>query len=169
MNGERPDIKIVPAKADRYQAVTARVLLLINLVFAGWLYYSSPAIIPGHFDADGHITRYDNKAVIIIMPVIAVFIFALLSILTRYPRIYNYPSGFKKENAEAYYRSGIRLLRLVNVGIQVLFFLIQLEFYSGIKNNYLPMSWWELPVALLLTVGLPIFISLRFFKKNKQI
>lgn len=165
----RPHIKIEKDRTDKIVFMVTCFFLGVVIVFNFWLWKVSPQIIPGHFDLSGKVNRYDDKSILFILPGIALFLFLLLNSLVRYPELYNYPQSITEENAPAYYRQGIKIMRFLNLGIMLLFMAIEFEVCRGIKNNFLKLHWWEFVLALLLTTIAPIFIAKKFFPvKNKN-
>ena len=164
----RPRIKIVPDDMDKRIRALSVILFLLMTAFTCWLYDISPDKVPGHFDINGNINRYDNKITVFIMPMIALVILLLLNFLTRIPHIYNYPQSITAETAPAMYKAGAKMLRYLCLGLMLLFCYIQYEMYIGIRDKYLPMHWWELVLVLLLTTVLPIIISIKGFRGRKK-
>ncbi len=66
------------------------------------MYYSIgehlPDQIPGHFNGLGEVDRWGSKYEIIILPIIGVFIFALMSLLEKAPHMHNYPKRLNENN-----------------------------------------------------------------------
>ena len=164
----RPRIKIEKDRVDKIVFFITIIFLITLIGFNFWLYKISPQVIPGHFDISGKPNRYDDKKILFVMPAIALVLFLLLNTLVRYPQIYNYPQSITEENAPAYYRQGVKMMRFLNLGIMFLFLGIEFEFFRGIKDNYLPLHWWELVLAILVTIGLPIFIAWKAFPVKKR-
>ncbi len=163
----RPRIKIEKDKIDKVVFFITIIFLILLIVFNFWIYKNSPQIIPAHFGTDGNPNRYSDKSILFIMPAIALVIFLLLNTLVRYPELYNYPQSITEENAPAYYRKGIKMMRFLNLGIMLLFLGIEFEMFRGIKDKYLPFHWWQLAAVLLVTIALPVFIAWKAFPVKK--
>ena len=165
---ERPRIKIEPDRTDKIIRVITLVTVAVIIVFSIWLFYNSPEMVPGHFDMQGDITRYDHKVTLFIMPAIALLVVSGLSILLRYPHIFNYPQSITAQNAAAMYKKGVKLLRWLALGIALLFLFFEYQEYIGIKNKFLPMHWWELFLGIAITLLVPFIISIAAFKRTKK-
>ena len=168
MMGERPRIKIEPDKTDKAIRVITLIVAATIVAFSFWLYSISPEMVPGHFDINGHITRYDHKVTLFIMPAIALLVVGGLCLLLRYPHIFNYPQKITQQNAASMYRKGVKLLRWLALGIAVLFLFFEYEEYLGIRNKFLPMHWWELFLGIAITILVPLIISIAAFKRIKK-
>ena len=168
MMGERPRIKIEPDKTDKTIRLITLIVVATIIAFSIWLFSNSPEMVPGHFDMKGRITRYDHKITLFIMPAIALLVVGGLSLLLRYPHIFNYPQNITAQNAASMYRKGVKLLRWLALGIAVLFLFFEYEEYVGIKNKFLPMHWWELFLGIAITMLVPLIISIAAFKRNKK-
>jgi len=73
---------------------------LAALAFQAWITYRAffgpdplPAKIPTHFDAAGNPNAWGSPATLLFLPAIAVFIYLLFTVVTRFPSAFNYSVG----------------------------------------------------------------------------
>ena len=125
------------------------VLLLVGLVIYLIVAWGGiPDQIPGHFGADGTVTRYDSKGSLIIIPIIAWVMFLGISLVERFPQVWNTGVRVTEENKFRVYRvlkSLIVMVKLIVIALFTVICIIQTLVTS-------------LPVWLL-----PVFMSLLFF------
>ena len=164
----RPDIKLKQKGTERVIILFSSIFFIASIAFSIFSYLRSPEIIPIHFAADGTPNNYGSRITLFIIPVIATVLFFGLMALSRHPKMYNYPQKITADNAETIYRSGSRMMLALNGCLMLIFFLIELEMYRGIRNKHLPFHWWEFALITIVPVVVPILISGKQFAKKKQ-
>ncbi|MFC4261639.1 DUF1648 domain-containing protein [Ferruginibacter yonginensis] len=164
---QRPIIKIINTKFDVAIIVTTYILLFILCVATVVIFYKAPDIIPTHFNIEGKIDSYGNKATLFILPLITLGVTLLLQWLCKYPHLFNYPQHINENNAATLYQQGIRLLRWVNVGIIVLMLFLQYEICNSIHATTSQLSTGVFIVLLLCTTLLPIIVA--YIMSNKKL
>ncbi|HZK48649.1 MAG TPA: DUF1648 domain-containing protein [Thermoleophilia bacterium] len=88
---------------------------IATVVIAGAAWTSLPARIPTHFGGDGTPDGWGGRWALLVMPVVGVVMYAGLTILERYPHIYNYPVRITEENAGRQYRLAVDLITLLKL------------------------------------------------------
>lgn len=152
----RPKLKPKLTKTD-YLLEAAVFLGLASIwILAITAYHSLPEIIPTHYGFNGQADDWGSKAAIFILPVISLVMIIGMSILNRFPHIFNYPLKVTEENAMQLYRKGTLLIRIIKVIIVILFMFIEWLICDVPENNQLPV--WFLPVVLIVPVILPVII-----------
>ncbi len=118
---ERPKIKIKPGTID-YILEIIGLTGVICLMFAPLYYFNDlPDKIPTHFNALGRVDSYGNKSFVWLLPSIGLILYIGLTILNKYPHIFNYPTRITNENVERLYKIGSRTIRFVKVAVLLLF------------------------------------------------
>ena len=75
------------------------IVALVAIVAGVWLAWPQlPERIPTHFGASGAPDGYGPKAAIWLLPAISIFLYLLLTVVTRFPRSFNYPVKVTDEN-----------------------------------------------------------------------
>lgn len=85
-----------------------------------------PDQIPGHFSGDGTVTRWDSKGTIIISPIISFVLFIGMSVIERFPQVWNTGVRVTEENKYRVYRACKNLLRSTKLATVMLFTVITL-------------------------------------------
>ncbi len=120
----RPKIKLEFTITDKVVELISLILLILLWVIALINFSSLPSAIPSHFNFAGKIDSYGSRGTIFLLPAIGTAIYAVFTLLTFFPHIYNYPVKITPENAAAQYRLAVSLLRYLKAGIQTLFLVI---------------------------------------------
>ena len=105
------------------------VFLFIGLavyLIASW--NNLPDQIPGHYNVSGEVTRWDGKSSLLFLPVTACFLFLVITIVERFPKIWNTGVRITEENMFRVYRiikSMMSCVKLIFVAAFVAFSIIQ--------------------------------------------
>lgn len=131
-------------------------------------YSELPDIIPIHFNGAGLADRFGEKGNILILPLIATAIFTILTILNRFPNLFNYPITITKDNAFRQYLNATRMIRYLKLMIVAVFGFITIQTIRSAKGETEGLGIWFLPVMLtLFFIPLAYFIS-QSFRINKR-
>jgi uncharacterized membrane protein len=145
----RPKITIEPTQADRLLEGLAATGLLLLLLLPAAYYGDLPDSIPQHFNAAGEADRYGSKAGIWLLPAMGGLLYTLLTVLNRWPHIFNYPVTITPENADKQYRMATRLLRGLKTLIMFLFAGITWGIIRGAMSGNSSLG----PAILVIVIG----------------
>jgi uncharacterized membrane protein len=161
MELERPKITPIPTYTDK---LVEALGWLILLVLWGWTithYSSLPETIPTHFNAAGEADGFGSKVSIIALPVIATLLFIGLTVLNRYPHIFNYPTAITQDNALKQYTLATRMLRYLKLVLVLVFGGIEFMTIQNATGKAAGLGVWFLPLTLIL-----VFLPLVYFVIN---
>ena len=158
MEEERPKITLIPTTADKLVDLLGWIILLALWALTITHYSTLPDTIPTHFNGAGEADGFGSKASIIGLPFIATLLFILLTILNRYPHIFNYPSPVTQENALRLYTLATRMLRYLKLVLLVVFGGIGFMTVQHATGKAAGLGVWFLPLTLVLT-----FLPLIYF------
>jgi uncharacterized membrane protein len=153
----RPILKLKLTKTDYLLEAAVFIGLAAICILAITAYQSLPEIIPTHYGIKGQADDWGSKATIFILPVISLVLIIGMSVLSRFPHIFNYPVKVTEENAWQLYSRGTLLMRIIKVLIVILFLFIEWRICDVPENNQLPI--WFLPVVLIIPVILPVIMA----------
>ena len=128
----RPVLKIKPTFLDYLLELCSALILLSTIVIIIIHLKYLPNSVPAHFDIHGTANAFGNKHTMFIPLVIAILLYIGLSIVTRYPHIYNYPVRITELNVQHVYRIGIRTIRIVKLLTLSLLLFIMLKIIRGV-------------------------------------
>lgn len=161
---KRPKIKLKLNKTDKILEIIGWVFLLGIWIFTIANYSELPEKIATHFDLLGEADSFGRKETIFFLPIISTLLFFGLTILTKYPHVYNnYPIKITTENAKLQYENANRMMRLLKLSVIIIFGIID---YQTIRNeNINELGSWFFPFVLSIT-----FIPIIYFyaKANKK-
>jgi uncharacterized membrane protein len=155
-NEPRPRIKLKLTSHD-YVIEFIGLSFLIILIAIPILYYNQlPDRIPIHFNAAGNPDGFGEKPSLFILPAIGLLMYFLLTVLTAFPHIYNFPVAITPENAEIQYRLATRLMRILKTVIIILFSFIGWMSVRTAVGNASGLGKMFLPAFLFITFGVII-------------
>lgn len=124
--------------------------VLLQILFLGFFIYYYPSItgeVPVHYNFWGEVDAYGTKESVWIPLLCNWAVFALLSVLLRYPQHYNYPVRQTEHNRESLYAQGQVLVAQVSLYSSLMFFSV-----CGavlVSAEHFPM-WLSLLIVLLI-------------------
>jgi len=132
------------------------------------MHYSKlPDTIPIHYNASGEPDGFGGKGHIISLPIVSTILFLGLSLLNKYPHIFNYPTEITTENALKQYTNATRLLRYLKLIIAIVFGSIVYQTIRTAIGKTDGIAGWFLPLALGL-IFLPLtFVVVKSFRQDK--
>jgi len=162
----RPLLKLAMGPADLILEILAIVSLLCFIGFMAYHYATLPETVPTHFDASGKPDDYGSKTTLLILPVIALVIYSILSLIGRIPEKLNYPVKITPANSRRQYTLGIRLIRYLKLAIVLMFFFISYKTVMIALGNSSGLGIWFLPV-LIGIILMPIIIYFILALRNR--
>lgn len=136
----RPKIKIELQKKDYLLEVVSIIVVVLCWVFAIKAYQSASSLVPVHFDASGNIDNYGKKSSLLISPIICTVLYLGLTLLSRFPHIFNYPVEITEQNANRQYIIAQKLLRALKLITVFVFLYIIFQKYRIINHSALKLS-----------------------------
>jgi len=135
-------------------AAAAGILVAIFLVVQAWS--GLPAKIPTHFAASGRVNAWGRRETILLFPALSVIIHAGLSLLSRFPHLYNYPWPITPENADRQYQLASSLLGWLRMETVWLFVYIEwMTIQAALGRAIGHDAWllWAALAAIFATLG----------------
>lgn len=158
---KRPPSNVLATFTDWIIELLALAMLLgcIVLVYATWA--RLPEIVPRHFNREGIVDGYGGKWNMLILPLIVTVFYIGLTILSRYPRAYNYIVEITDSNAQIQYQLATRLVRVLKLEVILIFFFIEgFAITAALGHPMTSAAFWFLPVTSAVLVGtLGYFLS----------
>lgn len=107
-----------------------------------------PEKIPMHYNFAGEIDNWGSKSGLFFMPIMSVFLYLLLTVVTFFPSAWNMPVTVKEENKLRAYSCVKTMMILMKLEIMICFFYI-----SNTMVNTKALSGGFLPIFLILIFG----------------
>jgi uncharacterized membrane protein len=168
-NGPRPRLKLKLSSHDYVIEFLGISFLMILIAIPIFYNDQLPEKVPIHFNAAGMPDGFGGKPSLFILPATGLFMYILLTVLTAFPHIYNFPVTITPENAEVQYRLATRLLRVLKAVILILFSFISWMSVRTAAGNAEGLGKIFLPVFLFLISGIIIIYFMQAqYNKNQS-
>lgn len=162
----RPKIKLQLSPLDKTLEISGKSIIMLLWILTLFAFFKMPDTIPTHFNASGQADNYGNKETIFILPIIATIMFAGLTILNRYPHVFNYANKITETNAPYQYLLAARMIRFIKLMIAILFTtLVLFTFLTSVNITNGP-SYWFLPITVGLIFIPTIYSTALSFRKK---
>ncbi len=156
----RPELALPPTAGERIAEIIGGVLISAFVVFAAVVVPRLPETVPVHFGADGRADAWGAPSSLLLLPALGVVLYLGLSVLQRYPQIYNYPTIVTRENAAALYRTGRQFVLGAKLFVTMTFAIIFYGSVSPALGGREVLGPWFLPAVLVsLAALLGVFIA----------
>lgn len=162
----RPILKPSLQKTDYILEFASFACFIALCMLAILSYRNLPDTIPTHFGFDGKADDWGSKSTVFILPAIVFVLLTGMTILNKYPHIFNYPVTVTQENALSVYTKATRTIRVIKIIIALIFLLIEWNICDSTNNAQLP--GWYLPVFIIVPVFLPIVMAFTLTKSSNQ-
>lgn len=162
---ERPILKIPYSIIEKIMECISAIIILINVGMLLKYYKILPTTIPTHFNVMGVADKMGNKSSIFIIPSITFVLYFFLTVLSRFPDIYNYLTHITYENAEYQYRCARQFLIILKTEIMIFFTFIEWRTIELVLGKVNGLGLWIIIIFLIFIVG-TLIIYVRKSLKN---
>lgn len=157
------EIKIKRNTLDIVEAIVSLLCLVGVVVYliAAWSHI--PDQIPAHFNAAGEVNRWGSKSELIVLPIISWMLYGLITLVERYPQVWNTGVTVTEENRERVYRILKNMIAVIKMLMLLVFASITM-----ISSLALRLPIWYLGVFLLAVFGSIAFFIVQLNKTTRD-
>lgn len=131
----------------------AILFLLSSFAVAFWIIANTPENIPLHFNAQGEIDRWGESWTIIGLPLIALVLYGLLTLIQHRPQWCNYPVKITNENREQANRQMSRIICHIKSLVICLFLYITLGVAQVVEINIFLILAFAFAIPFIIVTG----------------
>ena len=151
--------------------IVVQVLAFIGILYVTFLmifkFGSLPESIPINYNAMGEPTDWGGKSSLILIYCIDLIMYIGLTVLERFPQVYNYPVSITEENIRKQYFLARLLITTLKLSMVVIFLMIiASDFQTNTEESHLLMGEYFIFFALAITF-IPIIIYFILSIRNK--
>lgn len=119
-------------------------VLMLLCSFLPLLAYGSleGAQVPTHFDASGNPDSFEDRQMLIYLPILSLFLFAVMTLAEKYPKFINLPIKLTENGREFLHSNGWKFMR-------------ELKLCCMFMTAYI--SYWTYAVALGKAASMPVW------------
>lgn len=149
-------------KLQKLLEIVGIILLVLFIGFIAISWGQLPDKIPGHYNAAGVVDRWGEKWEILILPIITIILYVGISLILRYPEMWNVPQTKKEANKYLVYSMAKTMLILMKVEVTANFFFLS---YFSVKGKNLPALYT--PIFMMIIFGTVIYYTWKCYKQAK--
>ena len=162
----RPKIRPPYSQPEKVLQILSFFALLGLIILTVLAMIRLAAPIPTHFGADGRADGWGGKGSLLMLPIMAAVLYAAMTLLERFPWIYNYPDEITGENAARQYKLGRLLLEWMKFIVIAVFLYLQWQTVRVAEGTSGGLGFWFLPVFLLALFGVTGFLIYKMVKNQ---
>lgn len=147
-------IKIERNALDILETIVSLSCLVGVAVYLILAWKTIPDQIPGHYNAAGEIDRWGDKSELIVLPIASWLMYGLITLVERFPQVWNTGVRITEENRNEVYRLLKNLIAVVKMFVLLMFG--SLTVISSLGLN-LPV-WYVLAFLVVLFGTIAYFI-----------
>ncbi len=156
------------------KTISERLLESLSIVFLVGIYAyiiviwsEIPDRVPTHFNIAGEPDSWGGKGSVLILPIIATFLFKTMFILSKFPHIHNYPVEVTPENAEDIYIASRKMLVVMNFLLTFFLVIGALEMINVAQGNEGLGMWYMIGffVSIFGTMGYYMYRMIKLRKR----
>lgn len=157
----RPVVQLPKSRAETILDVISLIVIACTIAYVAYEWRNLPERIPMHFNGKGEIDGWGNKMSLIALPIIGIIVYTGLTLLSKVPHVYNYPTSITPQNAGAQYQNARLFITILKALIVILFAFIEWSIIQSAKLGNADLNWWVFGFILLTLFGTIIFFIVR--------
>lgn len=165
----RPKLTLPKTKWEIVFNIATIITFMSTMVYLLYHWSLLPEKVPAHYNAAGVVDRWGSKGEMLILPIIGMMMWVGMTILERYPHVYNYMVPITKENAPAQYVNARLMINVLKNEILLSFSFLTWE---GIKidlDERNGLGIWFPIIFLGLIFGSMGYFVIRSFYLQKRV
>jgi uncharacterized membrane protein len=153
---KRPDIRPEWSIDEKILQTICFLILAVNVILLIMSWSGLPAGIPTHFNFSGVPDSYGSKSELLVLPIITVALYILITVIERFPKMYNFPFEITEKNASYEYKSARKMLVFMKTEVVASFSYIlwaSIEIAKGVISGL--GNWFSLVFIVIVggTIG----------------
>lgn len=152
---ERPKLKIPKTKSEWVWDIIGFSVYFVSIILLIFVWSKLPDKVPAHYNALGEVDRWGSKGGLLVLPILGVFIGAMMQAFEKFPEVHNYPKRLNEKNAEKFYLNSRKMINKIKNICLIIFALILFESISISLGWGIGLGIWFLPIVLV-GMGIPL-------------
>jgi uncharacterized membrane protein len=162
----RPKLKLELTPVDKTVEIIGWVTIVVVWVMTMANYQNLPDIIPSHYNISGKADGFGGKITILFLPLISTIFYIGMTIINRFPHVFNYPTAITNENVLKQYTNATRLIRYLKLIMVSIFGLLTYKTIQHANEPSQGLGYWFLPIAILLITTPMVYLAAKYLKKK---
>ncbi len=162
MNKQQPKITIPYKSSWKFIDIVCILSIALMIAYAYLSYVDLPEEIPVHFNHKGEADSYGSKGSIWLLPILSIFLYLLLTVVSKYPHTFNYAVKISENNAAKQYEIALDMMAQLKLLIVIFFSYMTYRTIHIAINGHSGMGLlpiWILPVVLTIVIIRSLYLS----------
>lgn len=164
---ERPKINIPMSPLEKVLQLIGAAALLFTFVQLIFFWGSLPATIATHFNGAGNPDGWGSKTSLLFMPILSLVMAAVLTLLERFPHIYNLPCEVTERNAPGVYQAAREMVVWLKLILILTFGYIEFMSIQTARGATSGLGEFFLPVSMGFLLAMMIIYIIRIVRKGR--
>ena len=160
----RPVVPVSPV--ERVLDIAGAMFVLAAILVPLFSYQLLPKTIPSHFGFTGKPDAWGDVHLLFILPAFSLILFLVLTVMSRYPHLYNYPVRITEENAFRQYRLARMFIAVLKTVITAIFAWLEFQTIRVAEGKSGGLGEAFLPLFLVLIFGAVIVYFVKAFRSR---
>lgn len=165
----RPKINIPYTFTDYLAEVVALVTLIVGPLYLFWQFGALDSEVPLRYDSVGNVTNTGSPLALFLMVGVSVFTYGLLTIISKYPHVHNYPVEVTPDNVEKLYKLSRTMLVWLKAICVALFSYIMYASVEIAMGNATSMNSYIMYMLVAASLIVPIATAFSMFRYRNNI
>jgi len=149
----RPVLDLSRSSFEKTLDIFGAMGLLFMIAMIAFYWSSLPERIPSHFGGSGRPEAWSGKSMLLVLPSISAVLYTGLTVLSRYPHIYNYAWPITPQNAATQYRLARQMVIVLKTEIVWIFAYLDWQTIQTALGHAQGLGQAFLPIFLLIIFG----------------
>jgi uncharacterized membrane protein len=145
--------KMPLSQMEIFLELTALLGIIFNLLIIWKWWPQVPTIVPTHFGPAGIADAWGSKESLFLLPAVAVGLYLLMTVLARFPNLYNYPWRITEQNSVIQYYLARALLAWLKTEIIWMFAWINYQTIQTALGKAAGLGLILVPITMLVIFG----------------
>ena len=151
--------------AEKITETFILAVVIATFVYVLLTFSNLPKTVPTHVGATGQVDGYGKKSSLLAMPLLSLITYIGLSILQRFPNVFNYPIEVTENNVDALHSLGIKMIRCMKLFVVLIFAVGTCLFTESAFGRDFPAGYALVAILLVL---MSVMIVYYIVKMSKQ-
>ncbi|TFH64658.1 MAG: DUF1648 domain-containing protein [Candidatus Zixiibacteriota bacterium] len=161
---KQPKLEIPRTRLEIYCEVVAAVAVALVFIYLSTTWTGLPDKVPTHFNFAGTPDDWGSKYSLLLLSGITFVLYAGLSILSRFPHIYNYPFAITDVNRQRQYLLARQMITALKAELVCVFVFMTWQTIGVAQGKAENLTGWFMPVFLVVVLGTVIIYFVKAYR-----
>jgi uncharacterized membrane protein len=164
--GKQPKLEIPRTRLEIYCEVVAAATVAFVFIYLSATWTTLPDKVPTHFNFAGTPDHWGSKYSLLLLVGVTFVLYLGLSILSRFPHIYNYPFAITEENRQRQYLLARQMVTTLKAELVCVFVFVTWQTISVARGRARDLTGWSMPVFLVVIFGTVIVYLIKAYRSR---